>query len=136
MATYKVLQDIEAEDKLIGPLTLRQFIYAAIGALFLWLSYVLASRGAAFMLVIFLPISAVAAFFAFPWMRDQPTEVWALAKIRFMLKPRRRVWNQDGMKELVTITAPKKVVVDYTNGLSQQEVRSRLRALASTVDTR
>ena len=28
MATYKVIQDIEAEDKLIGPLTLRQFIYA------------------------------------------------------------------------------------------------------------
>lgn len=25
MATYKVLQDIEAEDKLLGPLTLKQF---------------------------------------------------------------------------------------------------------------
>ena len=30
MATYKVIQDIEAEDKLLGPLTLRQFIYAII----------------------------------------------------------------------------------------------------------
>ena len=136
MAVYKVLQDIEAEDKLIGPLTLRQFIYAAIGAIFLYLSYVVASKGAAFMMVFFLPISAVMGFFAFPWMRDQPTEVWALAKIRFMLKPRRRVWSQDGLKELVTITAPKKVTVDYTDGLSQQEVRSRLRALAATVDTR
>ncbi len=136
MATYKVLQDIEAEDKLIGPLTLRQFIYAGIGAIFLYLSYALASRGAAFMLVLFLPISAVMGFFAFPWTRDQPTEVWALAKIRFLMKPRRRVWNQDGLKELVTITAPKAVAVNYTNGLSQQEVRSRLRALATTVDTR
>jgi hypothetical protein len=136
MATYKVLQDIEAEDKLIGPLTLRQFIYAAIGAIFLYLSYLLATKGAGFMLVVFLPISAVAGFFAFPWMRDQPTEVWALAKIRFMVKPRRRIWNQDGIKELVTVTAPKQQNVDYTNGLSQQEVRSRLRALATTVDTR
>ncbi len=30
MSTYKVIQDIEAEDKLLGPLTLRQFIYAAV----------------------------------------------------------------------------------------------------------
>lgn len=30
MSTYKVIQDIEAEDKLLGPLTLRQFIYAVI----------------------------------------------------------------------------------------------------------
>lgn len=136
MATYKVIQDIEAEDKLIGPLTLRQFIYAGIGAVFLYLSYVLATRGAAFMLVIFLPIAAVAGFFAFPWMRDQPTEVWALAKIRFILKPRKRIWNQSGVKELVTITVPKQLVTNFSNGLSQSEVRSRLRALATTIDTR
>lgn len=136
MAVYKVIQDIEAEDKLIGPLTLRQFIYAAIGTLFLYLSYLATTKGAAFMLVLFLPISAMMGFFAFPWMRDQPTEVWALAKIRFMMKPRRRIWSQDGIKDLVTITAPKQVTEAYTNGLTQQEVRSRLHALATTIDTR
>lgn len=136
MATYKVLQDIEAEDKLIGPLTLRQFIYAGIGAVFLYLSYLFATGGAVFMLPIFLPVVAITAFFAFPWMRDQPTEVWALAKIRFLLKPRKRIWNQSDIKEMVTITAPKQVTVAYTDGLTQSEVRSRLRALATTVDTR
>jgi hypothetical protein len=30
MAVYKVIQDIEAEDKLLGPLTLKGFIYAMI----------------------------------------------------------------------------------------------------------
>jgi len=39
MATYKVIQDIEAEDKLVGPLTLRQFIYAAIAAICGYLSF-------------------------------------------------------------------------------------------------
>ncbi|MGH7158305.1 MAG: PrgI family mobile element protein [Candidatus Saccharimonadales bacterium] len=33
MATYKVIQDIEAEDKILGPLTLRQFIYAGVAAI-------------------------------------------------------------------------------------------------------
>jgi hypothetical protein len=75
-------------------------------------------------------------FFAIPWQSQQSTEVWALAKIRFFFKPRKRVWDQSGVKELVTITAPKHVEVDYTNGLSQGEVTNRLKALAETIDTR
>lgn len=136
MATYKVIQDVEAEDKLLGPLTLRQFVYAGVAAISLYICYFLATHGLALFTVIFLPIALVAGFFAFPWGRDQPTEIWALAKIRFMIKPRRRIWNQDGIKDLVTITAPKQVITDYTNGLSQSEVRSRLHALADTIDSR
>jgi hypothetical protein len=136
MATYKVIQDIEAEDKLIGPLTLRQFIYAGIAAICLYLSFLVITRGAAFLLVIFLPVGGICGFFAFPFKQDQPTELWALAKIRFMFKPHRRIWNQSGVKELVTVTAPKKMEFSYTDGLSQIEVKSRLRALADTIDTR
>lgn len=136
MSTYKVIQDVEAEDKLLGPLTLRQFIYAGVAAVSLYLCYFLATHGLGFMLIVFLPIALVAGFFAFPWGRDQPTEIWALAKIRFMVKPRRRIWNQDGIKELVTITAPKQLQVNFTNGLSQTEVHSRLHALADTIDSR
>jgi PrgI family protein len=136
MATYKVIQDVEAEDKLLGPLTLRQFIYAGIAAISLYLSYFFGTHSAMFMIVVFLPIAAVCSFFAFPWGRDQPTEVWALAKIRFYLKPRRRVWDQSGMTELVSITAPKQLQIDYTNGLTENEVRSRLHALADTIDSR
>jgi hypothetical protein len=136
MATYKVIQDVEAEDKLLGPLTLRQFIYAGMAAITLYLSYFSATHHGMFILAITLPFAAICGFFAFPWGRDQPTEVWALAKIRFMLKPRRRIWDQSGAKELVTITAPKQVHMDYTNGLSETEVRSRLHALADTIDSR
>lgn len=136
MATYKVIQDVEAEDKLVGPLTLRQFIYAGIAALSAYLGFLMATKGAAFMLVIFLPVTGICGFFAFPWGRDQPTEIWALAKIRFLVKPRKRIWDQSGTKELVTVTAPKTVEQHLTNGLSQDEVRSRLQALASTIDSR
>ncbi len=136
MATYKVLQDIEAEDKLLGPLTLRQFIYGLVAAFFGWLTFTVIMKGATFMAPAFLLPTLLFGFFAFPWGRDQPTEVWALAKVRFMVKPRKRIWNQDGLKELVTITVPKKVVKVYTDGLSQTEVRSRLAALATTIDSR
>ncbi len=136
MSQYKVIQDIEAEDKLVGALSMRQFIYAGIAALCLYLCFLAFTKNAAFLIVFFFPIACAAGFFAFPWSKDQPTEIWALAKIRFYLKPRKRIWDQSGAKELVTITAPKRVERVLTNGLNQGEVNSRLRALADTIDSR
>lgn len=136
MATYKVLQDIEAEDKLVGPLTLRQCIYAAIAAGAGWLSYLCIIRNAWFGVFFFLPFIAFGVFFAFPWRKEQSTEVWALAKVRFALKPRKRIWDQSGVKNLVAITAPRQVATVRRRSLSEVEVRSRLKALADTVDSR
>ena len=136
MATYKVIQDIEAEDKLLGPLSLRQFLYAVI---------VIACGAIAFKLV------TVAWFLAIPFIfpmvlfgvlaapfigGQQPSEIWLLAKIRYYLLPRRKIWNQSGIKELVTITAPKVVDIQRTNGLNPTQVKSKLKALASTLDSR
>lgn len=136
MATYKVIQDIEAEDKLVGPLTLRQFIYAAIAAICAYLSFIGLAHGFWPILIVLGPPMLFTGFFAFPWGRDQSTEVWALAKIRFFLMSRKRLWNQSGVRDLVTVTAPKREVRSYTNGLSQNEVQSRLSALANTLDSR
>ncbi len=136
MATYKVLQDVEAEDKLVGPLSLRQFIYAGIAAICGYLTFLSFTKHAPYMSVLFVPIMLFTGFFAVPWGGDQPTEVWAIAKLRFMLKPRRRIWDQSGAKELVTITVPKRIERHLTNGLNQNEVQSRLRALADTIDSR
>src|SRR5690606_31729392 len=67
---------------------------------------------------------------------DQPSEIWLLAKIRFFLKPRLRLWDQSGQSDLVNITAPKKEEEHLTDGLDQTQVTSRLQALANTLDTR
>ncbi|HUP26589.1 MAG TPA: PrgI family protein [Candidatus Limnocylindrales bacterium] len=135
MATYKVIQDIEAEDKLLGPLTLRQFIYAAVVATMGFIAFKLVPVSPLLVLP-FLPPMIFFAMLAAPFGHDQPSEVWMLAKIRFFLIPRKRIWNQDGVQELVTITAPKVVEKHYTDGLNQYEVKSRLQALASTLDSR
>ncbi len=137
MSTYKVLQDIEAEDTIVGPLTLRQLIYALLSAACLYICFTALVRGAAFLIVFFLPIAAISGFFAFPWKGEQPTEIWALARLRFMVKPRVRIWNQSGIKEVVTVTVPRTVPVQNRHrSLSQYEVQSRLKALADTIDTR
>jgi hypothetical protein len=136
MATYKVIQDIEAEDHILGPLSLRQFIYALVAAFCLYMCFIGLTKHILPLLGVFLPVALLCGFFAFPFGKDQPTEVWALAKIRFLFMPRKRIWDQSGIKELVTITAPKKLEKIYTDGLSQNEVRSRLQALADTIDSR
>src|SRR5579883_2744553 len=136
MAGYKVIQDIEAEDKLVGPLSLRQFIYAAIAVLLGYLSIVALTHGLSLLLIILVPPMLFTGFFAIPWRGEQPTEVWALAKLQLHLKARRRLGDQSGVKNLVAVTAPKRLEKRYTNGLTQPEVENRLNALASTLDTR
>lgn len=135
MAVYKVIQDIEAEDKLLGPLGLRQLIYAFIVVA---LGFIAFRLGLLFwpLALPFLAPMALFGVLAAPFSKDQSSEVWLLAKVRFSLKPRKRIWDQDGMSELVTVTAPKKEERQLTDGLSQKEVKSRLSALASTLDSR
>ena len=136
MATYKVLQDIEADDKLIWNLSFRQFVYSLVAAVFIYISYIFIVHKIWFAITLTAPIAFFFGFLAFPFLKDQPTEVWALAKLRFLFKIQKRIWNQDGAINLVTITAPKKIEKDRTNGLSQNEVKSRLETLASTLDSR
>lgn len=136
MATYTVIQDVEAEDKFLGPLSLKQFVFGGAGVFFGYLSFFALSQGAAFLLVILLPPMLLGFFLAIPWSSQQSTEVWLLAKFRYFLKPKVRVWNQSGLEELVTITVPKKIEKKLTDGLDQTEVKSRLKALAETIDSR
>ena len=136
MATYKVIQDIEADDKLIWMFSFRQFVYAFIAIIFLFFSYIFYAKHVVFLDIFSLPVVLFTGVLAFPFGKDQPTEVWVLAKVRFFIKPRKRIWTQYGARDLVTITVPKKVEVNLTDNLSQNEVRSKLQALANTIDTR
>src|SRR3989344_9031943 len=141
MAVYKVIQDIEAEDKLLGPLTLKAFIYAAIAGVLAFLSVRLFMAGSLgefkYVIILFmLPPMVLFGILAAPIGKDQPTEVWLLSHLRFFLQNRNRVWDQSGPSYSVVITAPKKVERQLTKNLSQTEVHSRLKALAATLDSR
>lgn len=134
MATYKVIQDIEADDKLVGPFGIRQFIYLLIVAAQLFIAFQL-GKAVWFLALPFLPPIIFFALLAMPIGGGQPTEVWLLAKLRFLVKPRIRLWAQESAHELVTITAPKAIDEHLIKDLSQAEVKGRLQTLASTLDT-
>ncbi len=134
MASYKVPQDVEAEDKLIGPFSFRQFIYLIIAVLGIALAWGL-SRLFIGLFIIPLPIVLFFGVMALPLRKDQPMETYMTAVVRFWLKPRTRLWNPEGIIDNVEITAPKVEERSLTKDYSGSEAQQRLSYLAKVVDT-
>ncbi len=135
MAVYKVAQDVEADDKLIGPFSFRQFIYLIVVAISIALAYGL-SRMFVGLAIIPLPFILFFGALALPLRKDQPMEVYLAAIVSFYLKPRKRLWTPDGIESLIEITAPKVVEVQRTKAISELEAERRLSYLADIADTR
>ena len=134
MAVYKVPQDVEADDKLIGPFSFRQFIYLIIVAISIAIAWGL-SRLLLPLAIIPLPLILFFGALALPLKKDQPMEIYLAAVVSFYLKPRKRLWQPDGIQSLVEITAPKVVEVQRAKDLSEAEAEQRLSYLANIVDT-
>lgn len=135
MARYKVPQDVEADDKLLGPFSFRQFIYLIIAALGIAIAWGL-SRLFIPLAVIPMPIILLFGALALPLRKDQPMEIYLAAILAFYLKPRKRLWVPDGVQSLVEIVTPKVVEVQRAKDLSQSEAEQRLSYLADIADTR
>lgn len=134
MAQYKVPQDVEADDKLIGPFSFRQFIYLIIVVLAGALAWGLAQIFIG-LAIIPLPVIIFFGALALPLRKDQPMEIYLAALVSFYLKPHKRLWDPDGTESLIEITAPKTVEVQRTKNLSQADAEERFSYLANIVDT-
>lgn len=134
MAIYKVAQDVEADDKLIGPFSFRQFIYLLIVAGSIALAWALAR---VFIPLVIIPLPLIVFFgaLALPLKKDQPMEIYLAAVMSYYMKPRKRLWTPDGVESLVEITAPQEIEVQRTKDLSQEEAERRLSYLATIADT-
>ena len=134
MAVYKVPQDVEAEDKLLGPFSFKQFIFLIIAIMALGMMYAL-SQIVLPLALLPLPIAILFGTLALPLRKDQPMEVYLAAVISFMTKPKRRLWQPDGIESLIEVTAPKVDEKQYGKGYNQEEVQRRLSYLANLVDS-
>ena len=134
MAQYKVPQDVEAEDKLIGPFSFRQFVYLLIAAGCIALMVGLFQL---FPLLAIIPLFPALLFLvlALPLKKDQPMETYLAALVSYYLKPRTRRWTPGQRESTILITAPKIVEDTRTRDLSEEEATHRLSFLADIVDT-
>ena len=134
MASYKVPQDVEAEDKLLGPFTFRQFIYLIIVAMCIAVAWGL-SRLFIGLAIIPLPIILFFSALALPLKKDQPMEIYLAAIVSFFLKPRLRMWEAGGTESLIDISAPVVIENQLTKDISQTEAERRFNYLADIVDS-
>jgi len=135
MAVYKVPQDVEADDKLIGPFSFRQFIYLIVVAIAGFIAYILSQIFIALALIP-LPIMIFFGAIALPLRKDQPMELYLLALVQFYLKPKQRLWQPEGAVTMVEITAPKVNELSRVKDFSSDEAINRLDYLAQVMDTR
>jgi len=134
MSVYKVPQDVEAEDKLLGPFSFRQFVFLIIAVIGIAIAYGLSTILLP-LAIIPVPIILFFGALALPLKKDQPMEVYLAAVISFMLKPKKRLWQPDGIERLVEVIAPKVEEKTYGNNYDQAEVQRRLSYLANLVDS-
>lgn len=134
MAEHKVPQDVEADDKLIGPFSFRQFCYLMVAAAAGFLAFVM---GQVAIPLAFIP-APVCVFFlviALPLRKDQPMEIYLAALIRYYFRPRIRLWTADGEQPFVEISNPTTDDTPRTKDLAGDEVSRRLSFLANLSDT-
>jgi hypothetical protein len=98
MPQFQVPQFIEKESKIIGPLTLKQFIYIAIaGGLSIIAFYSLPIFSSFLVLII---SGGLAISFAFLEINGQPLDKTLLYALSFWQKPKKYIWK----KEIETTT--------------------------------
>ena len=134
MSQYKVPQDVEAEDKIIGPLTLRQFIYAIIGIMWGGLCFALFRKLIPIMIVAGAPVSLLFLLLAFYRRDGQNFEQLLVAMAGYFGQTRRRLWVKEPIVEAFQIVPPK-VTAEITQR-NPTEVRSQLEQLATVIDSR
>lgn len=135
MGQYKVPQDVEAEDKILGPYTLKQFIYAVIGVAYGFLTFrILFASTPVLFFIIGVPPTVLMLMLGLYQRKDQPFEALFLALVAFWTKPRKRIWIKEPITEVFKIVQPplKEDVTQQNPG----EVRSQLEHVAQVIDTR
>lgn len=134
MSQYKVPQNVEAEDHILGPLTLKQFIYAIIGVSWAGLSYALFHAVFALMIIVAAPITTLFLLLAFYQRDGQNFEQLLIAMVGYFSQSRQRLWRKDEVVDSFRIQA-NAVVVEQTQR-NPVEVRSELERLGTMIDSR
>ncbi len=132
---FQVPQFIEIEDKIFGPLTLKQFIYlaGAGGMLFILLKIF----PVAIAIFFAIPIVALAVALAFYKINKRPFVLILESAFKYLLSHRLYVWKS---KDIGQITAEKSKEKEAKEGVAEQGVTvpelsgSRLKDIAWSLD--
>ena len=139
MASYKVIQEVEAEDKIIGPFALKHIIYGMIAAGIGVAGWFIGSRTSYWLAVPLAPVGLVTAFVCLSALLrlNQPGDVWLFSKLNFIFRPKKRLWRQiGGTYRPFTITHQAAAPKTRPEARTTAEVTTTARDLGSLLDSR
>lgn len=96
--------DVDVEDKLLGPFTLKQSIYLLIGGMAITIIYFIFGKGnLTLFMILAAPVVVLTGAFVFYKFNEQPFEKFIFILANFYTKPRQRFWKKEAQAPTLTI---------------------------------
>lgn len=96
---FEVPQFIEVEDKIVGPLTWKQFVYLAGGVGAIIISYLVLPF--IFFVIIGIPVGALAGFLAFHQINNRPFSIFLESFITYFTHNKLYLWKKDHEQSII-----------------------------------
>lgn len=132
MQQFTVPQFIDVEDKIIGPITARQFVIFLIGAILIAIAYRLFDF--ALFSVLGVIIFAISMLLGFVKINGRPFHFFLLNIIQTWRRPTTRVWN-NRLSKIVDENKIPTLKFDSTRSTKEYYKKSKLAQLSLVVDT-
>ena len=98
---YKVPQNIDIQDRIIGPLTMLQLVYAVVGGGLAYSILITLPSPASYILAAPIALFTVAVIFV--KVNERPFLNFFFAMIQFMTSPKQRVWHHGAVDNLKVV---------------------------------
>jgi hypothetical protein len=135
MGQYKVPQNVEAEDKILGPFSFRQFIYLLIATGLGALMWGFVAWNIWPFIFIPLPFFLLLVALALPLRKDQPMETYLLAIVKYLFLPKKRLWRAGSFMPNVDVDATIISEDPILKDIRGADASNRISFLAQVVDT-
>jgi hypothetical protein len=133
---FQVPQNLDLEDKIVGPMTLTQFLYVLGGGLVDYLLFQTLARDYFALFLLFgIPIALLALGLAFFKVQEQPLTHFISCAIIYFTRPKLRIWQRIDIFKPILTAPPKKEKKEEEPKEKRHLEKSELEQLAYNLDT-
>jgi len=134
MQQFTVPQFIDVEDKILGPITIRQFLILLVGCIVIFISYRYGDLGT-FVLVLAV-VGILSLLFAFVKVNGQTFHYFLLNILQTTRKPSLRTWHKSYLNKELDILRKQDSDIKITEVVARKPVqRQHIRDLSLVVNT-
>jgi len=141
---YKVPQNIDLEDKVVGPFTMKQFGYMVVAFIIIYPIYKIFGEyenGTVIASIIAVPVGIIAFMLIFLKINDRPFEFFLRNMIAYIFSSKHRIWQNGYVPNKVVIKlppnqAPPSATLTATRRASLDDIAKKLGVEGGTTPTK